>query len=327
MKCSDETKFKLHNFYKNLYYTHPKYCKVCNQIITFERRKLKTCSEECAKKAKIIFHNHCGGGYRKGSGRSKHGWYNGIYCDSTYELVFLIYCLDHNIEIRRCEKSFEYEYKNKKHKYYPDFIINNNEIIEIKGYSSELVKIKATCVNNENYKILFKPDLKIYFDYVLNKFSIKQKDLVKLYDKYTGKLYKYKCTYCGKQFEVTKPLRKNLSNTHFCSRHCCGLYRQEKNCKNNYINYKKVSESLIKYNMLNGRNIYREKRKIQIEKGNIIRNRTKDRIDYINNLPEDFFKRGWINKLSKYFKINRNNMSLWLKRNMYDLYTKYNKLV
>lgn len=27
------------------------------------------------------------GGYRKGSGRSKHGYYKGIYCGSTYELL------------------------------------------------------------------------------------------------------------------------------------------------------------------------------------------------------------------------------------------------
>src|SRR5713226_6636200 len=39
------------------------------------------------------------GGYERGSGRGKKGRYRGYWCDSTYELVFVIYTLDHEIEL------------------------------------------------------------------------------------------------------------------------------------------------------------------------------------------------------------------------------------
>src|SRR6059036_3964323 len=35
------------------------------------------------------------GGYERGSGRGKKGWYRGYSCDSTYKLVFVVYALDH----------------------------------------------------------------------------------------------------------------------------------------------------------------------------------------------------------------------------------------
>ena len=41
------------------------------------------------------------GGYRQGSGRGKKGWYKGFFCDSSWELAYVIYCLDHNIDIKR----------------------------------------------------------------------------------------------------------------------------------------------------------------------------------------------------------------------------------
>ena len=65
-------------------------------------------------------------------GRGKKGWYKGFFCSSTYELAFLIYCIDHNIPVQKCNYVYDYTYKAKNHKYYPDFIINNT-IVEIKG--------------------------------------------------------------------------------------------------------------------------------------------------------------------------------------------------
>lgn len=41
------------------------------------------------------------GGYRKGSGVGKSGWYNGIYCDSSWELAYVIYHIDNNLPIIR----------------------------------------------------------------------------------------------------------------------------------------------------------------------------------------------------------------------------------
>lgn len=129
-----------------------------------------------------------GGGYRKGSGRGKHGYYKGIYCDSTYELAYLIYCLDHNIDIKRCSETFEYEYEGKKHKYTPDFIVENT-IIEIKGQYVDLVDVKAESVDKP-YKILYKEDLQEVFEYVAKTYNKKYdksgNNFYELYDKLVG---------------------------------------------------------------------------------------------------------------------------------------------
>lgn len=109
--------------------------------------------------------------------RSKKGYYKGIWCGSSYELAYLIYCLEHNIGIERCTEYFEYVYKNTKHLYFPDFIVDNT-IIEIKGYHTELVDIKTAAVDKP-VKVLYKQDLKDILDYVINKYG---KDFIKLYD-------------------------------------------------------------------------------------------------------------------------------------------------
>jgi len=61
------------------------------------------------------------GGRRHGSGRGKQGWYKGYWCDSSWELAWVIYSLDHNIKFVRYNGYFEYEFNGKIHKYYPDF--------------------------------------------------------------------------------------------------------------------------------------------------------------------------------------------------------------
>ena len=38
--------------------------------------------------------NPLSGGLRHGSGRGKKGWYKGYWCDSTWELAWVIYQLD-----------------------------------------------------------------------------------------------------------------------------------------------------------------------------------------------------------------------------------------
>ncbi len=81
------------------------------------------------------------GGLRKGSGRGKKGWYMGYWCDSSWELAFVIYNLEHGIEFKRNLEGFEYEYEGKIHRYYPDFIIEEM-YYEIKGYNSEQNRVK-----------------------------------------------------------------------------------------------------------------------------------------------------------------------------------------
>ena len=166
----------------------------------------KTCSKEC--------HLKISGGYREGSGRSKHGYYKGIYCGSTYELIWVIYQLDHNLP---CER-FDGVLKFKEKKYYPDFIDkNSNTIIEIKGYESEdSVNIKNNIAKENGYNILVlrKEDLTKEFTWVKNNYTYKE--VYQLYDNYKPK-FSYVCSHCGSKISRNY---EQKTTTVFCSRSC-----------------------------------------------------------------------------------------------------------
>lgn len=118
------------------------------------------------------------GGVHYGAGRGKHGWYNNIWCDSSWELAYVIYCLDHNIQIERCKEYFEYEYQGKKHRYYPDFVVND-EIVEIKGYFSEQYNQKLKYLTKK-ILIIGKEEIKPYIQYVIETYG---KNYINLYSK------------------------------------------------------------------------------------------------------------------------------------------------
>ena len=117
------------------------------------------------------------GGIKEGSSRSKHGWYKGYWCDSSYELAYLIYNLENGIKIERNKEGFEYCYNNKKHLFYPDFIVNG-EYVEIKNFRSELTDCKINNFPHE-IKIYYRDTINVYLDYVKNKYG---KDFIKLYE-------------------------------------------------------------------------------------------------------------------------------------------------
>ena len=181
-KCKDtfgmkeETKEKLSiintKINKKEYYNNPKCCEICGKIIPYECRDNKTCCKECSIKLRVKNNSYenCGG-YREGCyGYGKQGWYKGIFCGSTFELVYLIYCLDHNIDIKRCDESFEYELNGTKHTYHPDFIVDGN-IIEIKGYDRGDVSAKMKSLGNRPYKLLYYKDIDYMFDYVAENYN------------------------------------------------------------------------------------------------------------------------------------------------------------
>ena len=155
------------------------YCIVCNSLT---KKRRKTCSEECLQSfQKTNKPPITPGGYRQGSGRGKHGWYNGYYLDSNYELAYLIYCLDHNINIVRNTKTFTYtDSLNKQRKYHPDFRVDGL-LTEIKGYYTKDLSAKIKSVN-EPIKVHFPKDLEHVFEYVENKTKLKISELFKLYD-------------------------------------------------------------------------------------------------------------------------------------------------
>lgn len=187
----------------------PRIIKICLECSKeFEDRidsTKKYCSFKCSYKN--------AGGYREGSGRSRHGYYKGIYSGSTYELVWIIYRLDHNLPVTR----FEGFLKEGRLKYFPDFIIDNT-IIEIKGYHRDTVDIKKELAESKGYKvcILYKDDLAKEFEWVQSNYSYKH--VHELYDDFKP-AYVYNCSYCNIEFTREKKLK---TDDVFCSRQCCG---------------------------------------------------------------------------------------------------------
>lgn len=152
-------------------------CKYCSKEFTYIKGESLShlyCSSECKHKYKYLSEHT--GGYRKGSGLGKSGWYKGIYCDSSWELAFVVYHLDNNLKIERCKEHRKYSFNNKEHIYIPDFVTDDG-IIEIKGYKTEqwLEKEKQ----NPDVKVLYKDEIQFYINYVIKKYGI---DFIKLYD-------------------------------------------------------------------------------------------------------------------------------------------------
>lgn len=239
-----------------------KICPKCGKEFTVDKkhRKTKFCSRSCANghivkeetKQKISqsinrflqsgnsFYSKRLEKYKEDihkNGVSKHGIYKGYYCDSTFELVFLIYCLDHNISINRCTIGFDCFYGNKNHKYYADFQCGHKNIIEIKGIHNRTVEIKAKAIPAKyNYCILYKEDLKKYFDYVCSTYKVSKKNLHSLYEMGCApKIYTFTCSVCGK---VYTSLYNHHRKYNVCSKKCACMVKHIKfknNLKANYV--------------------------------------------------------------------------------------------
>lgn len=211
------------------------------------------------------------GGYRNGSGRSKSGYYKGIYCGSTYELCWVIYNIDHNIKFERFPSCLTKDGIT----YYPDFLLEDKKtIVETKGYEDQKIVDKKTKVAESfgyNVIVLRKEDLKYAFDYVTKTYGSKR--FYELYDDYKPK-YKYVCDYCCREFETD---RKKKTETKFCSRICSGKFRKQKNEMTNDMK-EKISLSLTGKKMTPYSRSYKQiwitdgKTNTRIKEGDVIPN-------------------------------------------------------
>ena len=189
--------------------------KICDCGTAFDTKpyhKATYCSRECSSK----YQRKAPGGYRQNSGRSKSGYYKGIYCGSTYELCWVIHSLDHGIEFTRFNGLLEKDGL----KYYPDFLLADGKtIIETKGFEKqESVDKKTALAESFSYivKVLRKDNLQYAFDYVKEKYSTIE--YYTLYDGYKPK-YSYVCSCCSTEFSRDKKLKTDVV---FCSRTCAG---------------------------------------------------------------------------------------------------------
>lgn len=134
----------------------------------------------CSEKCKNEFLVSCKlGGFREGSVKSyKSGWYKNIHCDSSWELAFVLWNIDHGNTIERFKECRYYIKNNVSKKYYPDFIVNNKDIYEIKGIKSEESQLKQKY--NTDVIFLYKEDMLPYLEYVVSTYG---KNFTYLYDK------------------------------------------------------------------------------------------------------------------------------------------------
>lgn len=187
-----------------------KNCEICENTFLVKSIKTakRTCSEDCfrtlqARNASV----------QKVHGGGKKGIYKGFHCDSTYELAFLIYHLDHAIPINRCTETRSYVYDGRTKLYTPDFVVNGT-IHEIKGFMSNQAIAKLD--QNPDIVLIDKTKIKPYIDYVKQTYNVKNIEV--LYEISNDKLLTLVCKQCSNEFQSRK------SNRVFCSRSCAGKH-------------------------------------------------------------------------------------------------------
>ena len=154
--------------------------KVINSLKGKSSGRASSKEKESERKRKIsetMRKNKISGGLREGSGRGKKGWYKGFWCDSSWELAFVIFNIDHNIKFERNKKGFEYVFEGEKHKYYPDFIIEN-EHYEIKGYKTKQLEAKINQFEHILH-LIDSSNVQKYLGYVVSEYG---QDFIRLYE-------------------------------------------------------------------------------------------------------------------------------------------------
>lgn len=114
--------------------------------------------------------NNLGGCYI--GNKYKWGYYRGIRCDSSWELAFLVFNLENNINIQRCTEHFFYvDSENKSRKYTPDFLLDDI-YIEIKGWLNETALLKINQFpQGKKLKLLCYNELKDSINYCKEKYG------------------------------------------------------------------------------------------------------------------------------------------------------------
>lgn len=160
-------------------------CVVCGSNLSSNQRN--TCSEKCYREllskriSESIVRNGGNNSYKRGFdyGSCKYGTYQGIECDSSYELAFVIYCLDNGIEVKRNTEYFKYTIDGETHNYFPDFIVGN-VYIEIKGYLDKISLEKYNQFPMDKYIVIIHNDkMNRFLNYCIDAYGT---DYTKMYD-------------------------------------------------------------------------------------------------------------------------------------------------
>lgn len=109
----------------------------------------------------------------------KKGIYKNIYCDSSWELAFVVYHIEHGMHIERCNKYYNYTIDGRTHKYNPDFVTDDG-IFEIKGKKDKKALEKEKSF--PNVIVIDSSNIGKYINYVTAKYGHKFYDV--LYEDY-----------------------------------------------------------------------------------------------------------------------------------------------
>lgn len=198
-------------------------CEKCGKVMTEKYGSGRFCSRACANSrsrtedTKIKIRESCLNTLKNKDiadskflkGRTFSGYYKDIYCASGYELIFILYCEEHNIKVTRCPYKFNYTYNGKNKVYLPDlYLPESNTIVELKGrgiyYNEQEVKLKCEAVKNStfNFKIIYDDEfLTVYFEWA------------KSFYNFTKYSYKDFCISKYKNTDFNKLSKKHLPRT------------------------------------------------------------------------------------------------------------------
>lgn len=103
------------------------------------------------------------------------GHYKGIYFEYGFELAFIVYNLEHGIKFRRCTESFEYisSVDGRTHLYFPDFVLEDGTLVEIKGHVTDLALEKFNALKKHGRSAIFLTgeNIRPYVDYCKEKYG------------------------------------------------------------------------------------------------------------------------------------------------------------
>lgn len=192
-------------------------CVVCGGNFTRRVcRKQVCCGRSCSSKQAFVTWRKSGkkwplhpNSFRL-AGRAKVGRYKGIYVNSTYELVFLMYHQSKGSNIIRSKKKFRYFYEDKERLYSPDFEVEGI-LHEVKGYVTEKDLAKFASIN-EKLVIVKKKEIDRMKSEISEIASMGYEKLPSLYDDCNPDT---KCEFCEKLFY-------SIGKRRFCSRSCNG---------------------------------------------------------------------------------------------------------
>ena len=99
-------------------------------------------------------------------------------CDSTYELAFVVWALDHEIPFERNLEFFPYEYQGRLLRWMPDFRLADGTHTEIKGYLTDQARAKVEYFLRP-LQVFTRKNLERMFDYVYHRYG---SNLLALYE-------------------------------------------------------------------------------------------------------------------------------------------------